>query len=142
MLAMLGCVVIMLCALASDALGAAGDAARKRNSEQLPPSHYYTMKPFTLPIMAKGRVVEHFTLVVALELADKDKRSAVFHLTPRLRDAMYQMLYQMVTFRRKGSPIPSVNIFKQNLSKVALKLAGTDLVTSLVVQQAFSRRLR
>ena len=87
-------------------------------------------------------MTEHFTLVVALELADEDMRSKVYHLTPRLRDAMYRLLFQMVTFRLKGSPLPPVDIFKRNLTKVVSKLAGPELVTSLLVQQAFKRKLR
>ena len=117
-------------------------AKKKRPRDILPPTQFYTMRPFTLPLMEDGRVIEHFTLVVALELADEDVRSEVYHLTPRLRDVMYRLLFQMVTFRLKGSGLPPVDIFKRNLTKVVAKVAGPDLVTSLLVQQAFKRKLR
>jgi hypothetical protein len=48
----------------------------------------------------------------------------------------------MVTFRLKGSGLPPVDIFKRNLTKVVAKVAGPKLVTSLLVQQAFKRKLR
>lgn len=136
--------VAILCAgAATDALAQEYKAAEKnRPRDRLPTARFYTMKPFTLPLMEDGRVIEHFTLVVALELADEDMRSKVYHLTPRLRDAMYRLLFQMVTFRLKGSGLPPVDIFKRNLTKVVEKLAGPELVTSLLVQQAFKRRLR
>ncbi len=136
--------VAILCAgAATDAPAQENKAAEKRQPrDRLPPTRFYTMKPFTLPLMEDGKVTVHFTLVVALELADEDMRSKVHHLTPRLRDAMYRLLFQMVTFRLKGSPLPPVDIFKRNLTKVVLKLAGPELVTSLLVQQAFKRKLR
>lgn len=136
--------IAILCAgAATDALAQESRGASKRRPrDELPPAHFYTMKPFTLPLMEDGRVIEHFTLVVALELADEDMRSKVYHLTPRLRDAMYRLLFQMVTFRLKGSGLPPVAILKRNLTKVVAKVAGPELVTSLLVQQAFKRKLR
>jgi hypothetical protein len=126
-------------AIAAPAVSAGQQLAQKG---RLSASSYYNMKPFVLPIMKDGRVREQFNLVVALELADDDKRSEVYHLTAPLRDAMYLKLYQMVTFRRRGSPNPHVDAFKKVLYEVAREIAGPDLVTALVVQQAFKRRAR
>ncbi len=133
----LACAALLIAGASSDTL-----AEKRKPRDELPPGHFYTMKPFTIPMMKDGVVTDHFTLVVALELADPDMRSRVFHLSPRLRHAMYQRLYQMVTFRRKGSALPPIDIFKRNLSKIVLELASTKLVASLLIQQAFKRHLR
>ena len=61
---------------------------------RLSQTKFMTMKPFTLPLFKDGRVVEHFTLMVSLELADAERRSELFHLTPKLRDAMYRTLFE------------------------------------------------
>ena len=129
-------------AIVAPAISAEQLLAQAQKRSRLSSSAYYNMKPFVLPIMVDGMVREQFNLVVALELADEDMRSKVYHLTPRLRDAMYLKLYQMVTFRRRGSPIPHVDAFKKILFEVAREIAGTELVTALVVQQAFKRRAR
>ena len=136
----LALIAVLFDGVATDALAAAskGKAAR----DTLPSGEFYTMKPFTLPLMKDGVVTEHYTLIVALELADGDKRSEVYHLQAKLRDAMYRRLFQMVTFRRTGSELPPIGIFKRNLSKIALGLAGTDLIKSLLIQQAFKRQVR
>ena len=127
-------------AIAAPANSAEQQLAQSRS--RLSASSYYNMRPFVLPIMKDGVVREQFNLVVALELADDDKRSEVYHLTAPLRDAMYIKLFQMVTFRRRGSPIPHVDAFKKILYEVAREIAGPELVTALVVQQAFKRRAR
>lgn len=114
---------------------------KQGKAPRLSQTRFMTMKPFTVPLFKDGRVVEHFTLMVSLELADADRRTELFHLTPKLRDTMYRTLYRIVTFRRKGSPLPHVDIFKQNLLKVVLEVAGDELVASLLVQQAFRRVL-
>ncbi len=143
MIGALACVAVLSGAAGRNAFAAKhGSGKKRRPRDQMPPTHFFTMKPLTVPLLKDGVVTHHFTLVVALELANEKTRSKVFHLTPRLRDAMYRMLYRMVTFRRKGSPIPPVAIFKRNLSKIAIDVASTELVTSLIVQHAFKRRLR
>jgi hypothetical protein len=136
------CIGILLGGDLAAGTAAASASSAERNRSRLSQTMFYTMEPFTVPLLDNDVVVEHFTLVIALELADPDKRSAVFHMVPRLRDAFYRVLFRMVTFRRKGSPIPHVDAFKKNLYNVAHELAGSELVTSLLVQQAFKRPLR
>lgn len=122
-------------AAASDAGGATIDTKQDR----LPQTRYYTMKPFTLPLMEGGVVTEQFTLVISMEIADEDGRADLARRVPRIRDNMYQTLFQMVTFRRRGAPIPDVDMFKERLLKVALHVAGKELVKSILVQEAFKQ---
>jgi len=97
------------------------------------------MKPFTLPLLRNGEIEEHFTLVISMEIADEDGRADLAKRVPRIRDNMYQTLFQMVTFRRHGAPIPDVDMFKERLLKVALHVAGKKLVKGILVQQAFKQ---
>ena len=117
----------------------AGKPAYNAKKERLSQTRYYTMKPFTLPLLRNGEVAEHFTLVISMEIGEEDGRAELAKRVPRLRDNMYQTLFQMVTFRRQGAPIPDVDMFKERLMKVALRHAGKDLVKGILVQQAFKQ---
>jgi len=109
---------------------------------QLPANRYYTLQPFTLPLFDGEDVVDQMTIVIALELASDDKRQDVERIVPMIRDVMYRELFRMVSFRRKGQPLPDVDMFKARLSRAIRVVAGEKLVKSLLVQQAFERPAR
>lgn len=102
-------------------------------------NEYVTLTPFVVPIV-EGRetVRKQFTLVLALKLAYEDAREEVLRRTPRIRDAIYPHLYRLITFRQRKPRLISKARLKQALSSIALDAAGRDLVTELVVQEAFA----
>jgi flagellar basal body-associated protein FliL len=122
------------------------DAREKRppppNRNKLSATRYYTLAPFTLPLFDGEEVVEQMTIVIALEMADDDARPDVERIVPKIRDAMYRELFRMVSFRRKGQPLPDVDMFKARLSRAIRVVAGEKLVKSMLVQQAFERPAR
>lgn len=138
----LGCVAVMLGGQAFLPRAASAQSSGGRKRRRLSQTLFFTMKPLAVPIFRGEEVIEHFTVVIALELADPDRRREVYRLVPRLRDAFYRILYRLVTFRRKGSPMPHVEIIKRTLYETAAEIAGPELVSSLLVQQAFNRRVR
>ncbi|MEE8334538.1 MAG: hypothetical protein V3R85_11875 [Alphaproteobacteria bacterium] len=117
----------------------AGTPSYNAKKDRLSQTRYYTMKPFTLPLLAERRVIEQFTLVISLEMVDEEARIDISRVVPRIRDTMYQTLFQMVTFRRRGAPLPDVDMFKQRMLKIALKVASKKLVKGIIVQQAFKQ---
>lgn len=124
--------------VASHAAASASEEHEKK--PRLSQRRFYTMEPFTVPIMVDGEIGQQFTLVIALELADEDDRSDVAHAVPLIRNQVYSELLNLVTFRRRGSPVPEIAVFKQQLLKVARRFVG-DKVTGLLVQQAFKSPL-
>jgi len=137
---------LALLAAATPAAVAPAHASESRppspKKDQLPATRYYTLSPFTLPLFDGEDITEQMTIVIALELAGSDKRADIERLVPKIRDAMYRELYNMVSFRRKGAPIPDVDMFKAHLSRVIRVVAGEKLVKTLLVQQAFKRPAR
>ena len=119
----------------SHALAAAAEEPKKK-TPRLSQRRFYTMEPFTIPMMVDGEIGEQFTIVIALELADEEDRGEIAHAVPRIRNEVYNELLHLVTFRRRGSPVPEVAVFKQQLLKVAKRVMG-DKVKALLVQQAF-----
>lgn len=117
-------------------------AEPQKKGKALSVSRYYKLRPFTLPVLFKGEIEEHFTIVMALELANEDARQEVHRRVPRVRNEFYKALLSLVTFRRKGAPIPDIEIFKARLLQVAQETYGPELVKNLLIQQAFKRAVR
>lgn len=105
-------------------------------------TRYFKLRPFTLPVLYKGEIEEHFTIVMALELTNEDARDEVRRRAPRIRNEFYKALLSLVTFRRKGAPIPDIEVFKAKLMRVAIETCGRDRVKNLLIQQAFKRAVR
>ena len=122
--------------------GRAEEPKAKPGEQGLSSARYFKMRPFTLPVMYKGEIEEHFTIVLALELAAEDARDEVRHRIPRIRNEFYRVLLGIVTFRRKGAPIPDIEIFRTKLMTVVDRTYGSKLVKDLLIQQAFKQAVR
>lgn len=108
----------------------------KKDKVKLSQRRFFTMEPFTVPMMTNGAINEQFTIVIGLELAHEENRSDIAHSVPRIRNEVYNELLHLVTFRRRGAPIPQISVLKSQLYSVAERVMG-DKIKSLVIQQAF-----
>lgn len=145
-MAAVAAMALSLLAVATPVAVAPAHASESRppspKKDQLPATRYYTLSPFTLPLFDGEDIAEQMTIVIALELAGSDARADVERLVPKIRDVMYRELYNIVSFRRKGAPIPDVDMLKARLSRAIRVVAGEKLVKTLLVQQAFKRPAR
>jgi hypothetical protein len=137
-----GALAVLAMPLTVTTAQAAEKHASPPKKSNLPATRYYTLSPFTLPLFDGEEVVEQMTIVIALEMVSNDRRAEIEHLVPKIRDVMYRELYNMVTFRRRGAPIPDVDLFKVRLLRAIRVVAGDKLVKTLLVQQAFKRPAR
>lgn len=109
---------------------------KKKKKGKLSERRFFTMEPFTVPVMDNGEIKEQFTIVIGMELNDEDDRSDIAASIPRIRNEVYNELLHLVTFRRRGASIPQISLFKSQLLKVTQGVMG-EKVKALVVQQAF-----
>jgi hypothetical protein len=114
----------------------AGAASRDARGDRLPATEFVTLNAFTVPLLIDGKMTEQFTIVIALELAEEDKRDAVVQMTPRLRNEIYDFLFKSVTFRTGEPRIPRTADLRAQLFRVVRKFATPEHVKSIVVQQA------
>lgn len=128
--------------VSNEAVASNPKGKKPKGGKRLSANRYYTMRPFTLPLMQNGVVQEQFTIVIAMELGFEDARSDVHRMIPRFRNEMYKTLYSLVTFRRRGSSLPEIEIFKKRLLQVAHRVASKKLIKNLLIQQAFKRDIR
>jgi flagellar basal body-associated protein FliL len=121
---------------AGEGTKSAGAASREARGDRLPATEFVTLEPFTVPVVVDGKFGEQFTLVIALELEDEDMRDDVVHLTPRVRNEIYQFLFKSVTFRSGEPRIPRTADLRAQLFRVVHGVTGPKHVKSIVVQQA------
>ena len=101
---------------------------------------FVNLKPFIVPMLVDKDVSEHFTVVVAVEVFDEDARHMVRDLLPRLRHRVYQELLRIVTFRRRGAKLLTIDNIKSRLNFVVMEVVGDKVIKALLVLQAFHRR--
>ena len=118
------------------ALAAAAEEGKKKDKIKLSQRRFYTLEPFTVPMMTKGSINEQFTIVIGIELAHEENRADVAHSVPRIRNEVYNELLHLVTFRRRGSSIPQISVLKSQLYTITQRVMG-DKIKGLVIQQAF-----
>jgi hypothetical protein len=102
----------------------------------------FKMRSFTLLVMYQEEIGEHFTIVMALELVGENAWIEVRHRIPRIRNEFYRVLLGIVTFRRKGAPIPDIEIFRMVLLKAINETYGRKVVKDILIQQAFKKAVR
>ena len=125
------------CVAAADA-GAVNHGLRDKKGfieKRLSPTQYLTLHPFTIPVVDKGRHDRNFIIIVAIELVEEDDREELVRLSARMRDEMYRVLFQTITFRTAKPRIPSNEVLRQKLHAAAVKTVGEELVKSLVVHK-------
>ena len=93
-------------------------------------------------MMQNGEVLEQFTIVIAMELGYEDARGEIHRMLPRFRNEMYKTLYSLVTFRRRSTELPDIEIFKKRLLQVARRVGSKKMIKNLLIQQAFKRDIR
>ena len=113
------------------------DHSTKTESDgRLSANEYFTMAPFVVPIVRDGEHHKQFTLIFAIELEDEDHRDELRRLTPRMRNEIYEMLFKVISFRTIEPRVPGNDILRTNLTKVAQRVAGEEIVKSIYVHTA------
>ncbi len=103
---------------------------------------YFRLEPFTVPVMSRTEVVRHLTFIVTLELRDESKRARVQQRLPILRHALNTALLQMVGVQRADGTLPPLAAVKSRMLAVTREVTGPEVVSSVLMESVFERRLR
>ena len=114
----------------------AEESAKKDSGRRLSANDYFTMAPFVVPVVKDGEHHKQFTLIVAIELEDEGDRDELRRLSPRMRNEIYELLFKMISFRTIEPRIPGNEVLRKKLIKVAQRVAGEEIVKSIVVHTA------
>ena len=105
-------------------------------------AEYYTLQPFTVPIVRDGRIARHVSLLVTLEtrgVANKDK---ILEARKRLRDSFLRDLHGVMAIRRKDGRPFKTSVLKKRLMAVSKRVLGADIVRDILIEIALERRFR
>ena len=105
-------------------------------------AEYYTLQPFTVPIVRDGRIAKHVSLLITLEtrgLANKDK---ILEARKRLRDSFLRDLHGVMSIRRKDGRSFKTSVLKKRLMAVSKRVLGEDIVRDILIELVLERRFR
>lgn len=97
---------------------------------------FVELDPLILPIIDENGVVQTVSLVIAIEVSAPENAGKVNTLAPRLKDAyiqeMYGVLNKQAALNKDG--IIQVNMLKERLNKISVKVLGEDVVDDVLLQ--------
>ncbi len=105
-------------------------------------AEYYTLQPFTVPVVRNGRIAKHVSFVITLEtsgLANKDK---ILEARKRLRDSFLRDLHGVMSIRRKDGRSFKTSVLKKRLMAASKRVLGEDIVSDILIEIALERRFR
>jgi flagellar protein FliL len=105
---------------------------KKGHAEELT---FVEMDPLILPIVDNTGVTQVISLVIALEVPNKEMAKEVEALTPRLKDAYIQDMYGVLNkyAAMKGGVI-QVSVIKERLNKITHEIMGEEKVNDVLLQ--------
>jgi flagellar FliL protein len=120
---------------AADAHAAEQDhAAADAHGEDKGPV-YVRLDPLVVPVMDSEGVSQTISMVVAFEVADEEAGKKLEALKPRLRDAMIQNMYGMLSYQTAiENGVLKVGYVKDRLNTAVQKVAGDGVVKDVLLQ--------
>lgn len=101
---------------------------------------YYTLQPFTIPVVRDGRITKHVSFVITLEtsgLANKDK---ILEARKRLRNSFLRDLQGVLSIRRKDGWTFKTSVLKKRLMAVSKRVLKEDIISDVIIENALERR--
>lgn len=96
---------------------------------------FIEMDPLLLPIVDNSGVTQVISLVIALEVADKEAAKEIELLTPRLKDAYIQDMYGVLNrYAALKGGVVQVSVIKERLNKITDEVLGEDKVNEVLLQ--------
>jgi hypothetical protein len=107
----------------------------------LPATEFYTLAPFVVPMFKDGEHRQQLVIVVAVGIHDEDDRDEIRRLSAKLRNEIYHLMFKIVSFRTIKPRIPSKNVLQSKLVVVARRIAGDEMVKSIVIHDSHVKDL-
>ncbi len=101
---------------------------------KLSATEYYSMLPFVIPIIDDNVHNRQLTLVIAIGMFNDGDRDEIRRVSPRFRDAIYGVLFNLISFRTAKPRIPGKIHLERKIFPVVKKLGG-DMVKSVKIHK-------
>lgn len=125
-------------AAAGEEVGEQHEAAKEKHEKEKKKSEhveFIELDPLILPIVDSNGVSQVVSVVIALEVADKDAAGKVEKMTPRLKDAFIRDMYGVLNKHAalEGGVI-KVSAIKSRLSRVSNDVMGSGVISDVLLQ--------
>ncbi len=125
-------------------LGLLGTAAQASEEAQASDKdkgpQYVKISPIILPLVGEQGVEQIISLVVAIEVPDRQTADKVIVLSPRLNDAYLTDLYGSIDRRDAfHNGLVDVRRIKDRIEKASIRILGQEHVKSVLVQAVMQR---
>lgn len=113
---------------------AAGKPIVDNPEGRLSATEYYSLLPFVIPIIENNVHKQQLTLVIAIGMSRDGIRDEIRRVSPKFRDAIYRILFNLISFRTAKPRIPAKIHLEQKIFPVIKKLGG-EMVTSVKIHK-------
>lgn len=133
-------VALAVCVVALSGAFPASDAYAARKpilddpDGKLSATEYYSMLPFVIPIIDNNVHKRQLTLVIAIGMYNDGDRDELRRVSPRFRDAIYRILFNLISFRTAKPRIPAKIHLERKIFPVIKKL-GEKMVKSIKIHK-------
>ena len=103
-------------------------------------SRTVALEPIVLPILREGRVIQHLTLLLQVDLAGPEPDTRISYLRPRLRDSILKALHGVLAFRHVNKGEGILPVVRERLKKAGNDVFGPGRVDAVLVL-GMSRRV-
>jgi len=105
-------------------------------------SEYVTLDPLILPIIDKDGISQTVSIVISVEVSDKDKAEAVTDMVPRLKDAYIQEMYGVLNKQAAlQGGVVQVGMIKERLNQITQRVMGEGVVNDVLLQVVQQRSM-
>lgn len=94
-------------------------------------SAFVEFQPMILPIIERGRLADHVTMTVVLELPEGEPLQQAETYKPKLRDLFFSELHALYALKYVTDQGYDGTIVKQRLMEVAEKVVGPDILRGI-----------
>ncbi|MGB1077485.1 MAG: flagellar basal body-associated FliL family protein [Bdellovibrionales bacterium] len=109
--------------------------AKKLDETKAKDAEFVELAPLILPIVDKHGVSQVVSLVVSLEVSNKEHTKIVEKISPKLKDAYIQEMYG--TLNKKAAlegGVVQVSLIKSKLNKITQDVLGNGIVEDVLLQ--------
>jgi len=120
-------------------------AATAEEAEEAPPDDraagpkFIDVAPVTVPVIRDGRVVQHMSFVIALQVDGEEQLRAVYNSMRRLTDAYIKELHVLLSRRFVWQNDDIVPLVRKRLLAASAQVVGREVVAEVLIKGIQSR---
>ena len=120
----------------------AAKEAHKGSAEDAMDHEFVQLDPLILPIIDERGVTQTVSLVIVIEVGDKNKAKDVEKMSPRLKDAFIQDMYGVLNKRQAlRDGVVQVGMIKDRLRDISHRVLGDEIVEDVLLQVVQQRKI-